>query len=107
MAHLLDEPFPHGLYSPEEASVIRYARLATRMQPIDDATYGALEQYFERQQIMDLCLTVGLSNMVNRFHATFLTDVDERTLAQIESGNAEPGVCPIPLPPTPTGKSIT
>jgi hypothetical protein len=29
---------------------------------------------------MDLCFTVGLANLVNRFHATFHTDVDESTL---------------------------
>jgi alkylhydroperoxidase family enzyme len=103
MAHLLDDPLPQELYRPEEAAVVRYARKSTRMEPIDDATYADLARHFDRQQIIDLCLTVGLSNMVNRFHATFLTDVDGSTLAEVEAGNAEPGVCPIPLPRAPGG----
>ncbi len=84
MAHLLDDPLPEGLYAPEEAAVVRYARRSTRMEPIDDATYAELARHFDRRQIIDLCLTVGLSNMINRFHATFLTDVDESTLAEVE-----------------------
>ncbi|MFT5176355.1 MAG: hypothetical protein ACI8W7_004550, partial [Gammaproteobacteria bacterium] len=34
-------------------------------------------------------------------HATFLTDVDDSTLQEVEAGNATPGVCPIPLPMRP------
>jgi len=66
------------------------------------ALYAELSTYFEPQQMVDLCLTVGVSNMINRFHATFLTDVDERTLREVEAGNVEPGVCPIPMPERPT-----
>lgn len=72
------------------------------MQPIDAQTYGDLKSHFNNQQIIDLCLTVGLSNMINRFHATFLTDVDDATLAEVEAGNVEPGVCPIGLPARPS-----
>jgi hypothetical protein len=32
---------------------------------------------------MDICLIVGLSNVVNRFHATFKTDVDPSTLEAV------------------------
>jgi alkylhydroperoxidase family enzyme len=103
MVHLLDDPLPQGLYRAEEEAVIHYARKSTRMEPIDDATYADLARHFDQQQIIDLCLTVGLSNVVNRFHATFLTDVDESTLAEVEAGNEQPGVCPIPLPRTPGG----
>ena len=101
MSHLLDDPLPEGLYAPAEAAIIRYAQKSTRMEPIDAQTYGDLAAHFSNQQIIDLCLTVGLSNMINRFHATFLTDVDETTLAEVEAGNREPGVCPIPLPGQP------
>ena len=102
MTHLLDDPLPAGIYTPEEAAIVRYARKATTMAPIDNETYGDLSRHFSDQQIIDLCLTVGLSNMVNRFHATFLTDVDTDTLAEVEDGNAN-GVCPIPIPPLPKG----
>lgn len=102
MRHLLDEPLPEEVYEPEEAAIVRYARKATRMEPIDDATYGELARHFDAGQIVDLCAIVGISNLVNRFHATFLTDVDESTLAEVEAGNREPGVCPIPMPRPPS-----
>ena len=41
---------------------------------------------------MDLCFTVGLSNLINRFHATFLTEVDP------ETGEAIGPSCPLPMP---------
>lgn len=101
MQHLTDNPLPDGVYSAPEAAIIRYAQKSTRLEPIDDATYGDLAAHFTQQQIIDICLTVGLSNMVNRFHATFQTDVDESTLAEVEAGNT--GSCPIPLPQHPAG----
>ncbi len=101
MRHLLDDPLPQGVYAPAEAAIVRYARKSTRLENIDDVTYGDLARHFSKQQIIDLCLTVGLSNMINRFHATFLTDVDAETLSEVAAGNPEPGVCPIPLPPRP------
>jgi hypothetical protein len=39
--------------------------------------------------------------MVNRFHATFLTDVDQATIAEVEAGDAVAGVCAIPRPKPP------
>ena len=65
---------------------------------LDDVTYGNLKRHFSKEQIIDICLTVGYSNMVNRFHATFLTDIDEKTLSEVEAGNSQTGSCPIPLP---------
>lgn len=101
MRHLLEDPLPDGVYAPEEAAIVRYARKLTRLEPIDDATYSDLTRHFDERQIIDLCLTIGISNMVNRFHATFQTDVDESTLGEVEAGNTEPGMCPIPLPTQP------
>ena len=101
MRHLNDDPLPDGVYDDPQAAIIRYAQKSTRSEPIDDATYGDLTRHFSTQQIMDICLTVGLSNMVNRFHATFQTDVDEATIAAVEAGDAIAGVCAIPIPKPP------
>ena len=103
MRHLLDDPLPEGVYDAAEAAIIRYACKATRMEPIDDATYGALAAHFSTVQIMDICMTVGLSNMVNRFHATFQTDLDADTTAEVEAGDRIAGACPIPRPSQPRG----
>jgi alkylhydroperoxidase family enzyme len=77
LAHLGDDPLPDGVYADDEAAIVRYAQRSTRMEPIDDATYAALAEHFDTQQLIELCFVVGLSNMVNRFHATFLTDLDD------------------------------
>ncbi len=101
MGHLLDDPLPADVYDPAEAAIVRYARKSTRLEPIDGATYGDLARHFSQTQIIDICLTVGLSNMVNRFHATFQTDVDGQTLADLEAGDRAAGACAIPLPKPP------
>jgi alkylhydroperoxidase family enzyme len=103
LSHLGDDPLPAEVYSASEAAIVRYAQRSTRDIAIDDATYNALTEHFSAQQIIDICLTVGLSNIVNRFHATFLTDVDESTLRYVEAGDqlVGGGVCPIPRPPRP------
>ncbi len=101
MRHLNDDPLPDGVYDAPQAAIVRYAQKSTRLQPIDDKTYGDLAVHFSTQQIMDICLTVGMSNLVNRFHATFQTDIDESTLAAVEAGDAIAGVCAIPIPKPP------
>jgi hypothetical protein len=101
LRHLGDDPLPEGVYSPSEAAIVRYAQRSTREITIDHETYNALAEHYTPAQLVDICLTVGLSNMVNRFHATFLTDLDEETIAAVEAGDAVAGACPIPRPPRP------
>lgn len=101
MGHLTDDPLPDGVYAPDEAAIVRYARKSTRLEPIDDTTYDELRRSFSTEQIIDICLTVGLSNMVNRFHATFQTDLDQETVDTVEEGDRVAGVCPIPRPKPP------
>lgn len=89
------DPLPPGVYDDAEATVVDYARRSTRMEPIDDELYGRLERHFSKRQQIELCFTVGMSNMVNRFHATFLTELDP------ETGRAVAEACPLPVPPSP------
>ena len=96
ISHLGDEPLPDGVFDAEEAAIVRYAQVSTRMQPITDELYNELRRHFDVQQIIELCMTVSLSNQVNRFHATFLTDVDD----QIREGLGPS--CPLPIPPHPS-----
>ena len=83
--HIGDDQPPEGLYDEASTALLRYVRASARMEQIDDAMYAALEAHFSAEQIMELCLEVGLAGTVNRFHATFLTDLDEETAA-----------CPLP-----------
>jgi alkylhydroperoxidase family enzyme len=97
LAHLGDDPLPEEIYAPDEAAIVAYAQRSTRMEAIDDATYAALADNFERRQLIEICFTVGLSNMVNRFHATFLTDIDPWMPQALGDS------CPLPYPAAPTG----
>jgi alkylhydroperoxidase family enzyme len=80
LRHLGDDPLPDGVYSEAEAAIVRYAQRSTKMLSIDDTTYRALTKHFSVQQIIEICLNVGLAQMTNRFNATFLSDVDDYIL---------------------------
>lgn len=77
LARFGEDPLPDGLYESDEAAIIRYARASSRLEPITDEIYGSLAAHFDTRQLIEICMTVGLSNLINRFHATFLTDLDE------------------------------
>jgi alkylhydroperoxidase family enzyme len=95
LAHIADDPLPPGVYSDEERAIVGYARISTRRQSIDDALYTDLSTFLSTHQLIELCFTVGLANVINRFHATFLTDVDPETTRALGDG------CPLPLPEPP------
>lgn len=97
LAHVGDDELPEGLYEPDEAAIVRYVQRSTRMEPIDEATYAALAVHFSREQIIEICFTVGLANTINRFHATFLTEVDPQT-QEVLAPN-----CPLAYPEVPAG----
>jgi alkylhydroperoxidase family enzyme len=82
-------------YTPVERVIVYYSHRLTRMESIDDELFGELRRHFSVEQVMELCFIIGISNMVNRFHATFHTPLDERTRAEL-AGNS-----PLPLPPEP------
>jgi alkylhydroperoxidase family enzyme len=63
--------------------VLRYADALTRENRVDEALYAALAARFPPRELFELCMAVSLSALVNRAHATFLTDVDERTAQRV------------------------
>ena len=95
LAHLADDPLPAGVYSDDERAIVCYARISTRSQSIDDALYTDLSMFLSTEQLIELCFTVGLANVINRFHATFLTDVDPETARALGDS------CPLPIPESP------
>lgn len=90
-----EDPLPVGVYEPEEAAIVRYAQVSTRNDAVDDELYGELRAHFDERQVMEICFTVGLSNLINRFHRTFLTEVDPVTREAVADA------CPLFLPPPP------
>lgn len=71
--------------------VLRYSEVLTRENRVSDALYAELEARFPREELLELCMTVALSALVNRVHATFRTDVDDATRAEV----GEAAFCPI------------
>ena len=93
LRHIGDDPLPDGVYAEDERAIVEYAQRSTRMEPITDELFARLSSHFTREQTIEICFTVGLSNLINRFHATFLTDVDP------ETGDVLGPACPLPMPP--------
>ena len=83
--------------TPVEQVVVDYARRLTRTEPIDDELFAALREHFTLHQLMELCFTIGIAGIINRFHATFHTPLDESTREAFERGS------PIPIPAPPDG----
>ena len=98
LAHLTDTPLPPDVYDGTERAIVEYARCSTRMEPITDDLFVRLRDDLSVEQVMELCFTVGVANVINRFHATFLTDVDAATLEEL---GADP---PLPLPSGPDSR---
>ena len=71
--------------------VMRYAEVLTRENRVDEKLYAELAAKFPREELVELCFTVGLAALVNRVHATFRTDLDGTTRASV--GDAP--FCPI------------
>lgn len=76
---MLHEPSACASLDETDRLVLRYSEILTRDNKVDDAMFKALREKFSEAQIMELALTVGLSALVNRMHATGGTDVDART----------------------------
>ena len=58
---------------------------------MSDDLYAALAARSQREELVELCFTVGLAALMNRVHATFQTDVDAKTRTSV--GDA--AFCPI------------
>jgi hypothetical protein len=65
------------------------------MDTIDEATYADLARQFTTEQMVEKGFTVRLSNMINRFHAAFSTELDP--LIRDAVGDS----CPPSYPPSP------
>lgn len=99
--HLGDEEPPEEVYTPAERAIVSYARKSTTEITVDDETYGALEAHYTRKQIMEIWGIVAVANSINRFHATFHTDVDEEVREAVEAGDRAAGGPALDIPASP------
>ena len=90
MAAMAD-PDSCSSFDDKDKLVLRYSEILTRDNKVDKVLYAELETAFQREELVELAMTIGLSAMVNRVHATFDTDVDRETLDSVADGPA----CPI------------
>lgn len=97
LRHLGEDPLPDGVYTEAEVAIVRYAQTSTFTVAISDELFADLRRSFDLQQILALWAQVGLANMINRFHATFHTEVNQEILDQAAAGDAIAGACPIPF----------
>ena len=93
LAHLGDASRPDDIYDDPAWAIVEYAQVSTRNEAITDELYARLRAHFTEKQVIEICFTVGLSNTINRFHATFLTEVDP------ETGEAIGPSCPLQFGP--------
>ncbi len=78
------------LYGPVDRLVLEYMEEWKLRRRVPDELYARLSEHFTTRQIIDLCFTGGVADLINRFHATFLTDLDEVTLADEEAVRGTP-----------------
>lgn len=76
--------------------VLRYADCLTQEVRVTDDLWEALAARFSQKEIFELCFSVAVANLVNRVHATFHTDVDERTEARVARLVLPDGIVPEP-----------
>ena len=88
----MGDPDSCASFDATDRLVLRYAEELTRHNRVGDDLYAALEASFDRQALIELCMAVAVSALVNRVHATFQTDVDDRTEAAV----GHLAVCSIP-----------
>lgn len=77
-------------YDKVDKLVLEYVEEYKSRHVVPDDLYDRLARHFSTRQLMDLCFAAGVSDMINRFHATFLTDVDPETLADEDVAQGTP-----------------
>lgn len=80
------------LFDDTDKLVLRFTDVLSRDNRVDDELYAALAARFTQAELLKLTFTISMAGMVNRVHATFLTDVDGSTVESV----GDTGFCSIP-----------
>lgn len=64
-------------FDARERTVLEYADLMHRSVKVPDELYARLCAEFSEKEIVELAVTVGLGHLINRFHGTFQTRLDQ------------------------------
>lgn len=66
-----------SVFTPAQRAVLAYAEQITRELDADDATFAAVREHFNDQELMELTTTVGFYNMVSRILKTLRVDPEQ------------------------------
>ena len=72
------------LFDNKDRAVLAFTDSLSKDNKVSDELFSELSSHFSEQEIMKLCVTVSFAGLVNRVHATFLTDVDQLTLDSVD-----------------------
>ncbi len=76
----------HALFAPNEMAVLSYAGELTSAARVSDATYAAVAEFLNAEEIVELTLVTGYYNMVSRALNALQVDIDgpaARDLAEV------------------------
>lgn len=68
----------HPAFTARERTVLEYAEVMHRSVKLSDELYARLRRELSEKELLELAVTVGLGHLINRFHGTFQTRLDER-----------------------------
>jgi|SRR5579875_3767723 alkylhydroperoxidase family enzyme len=63
-------------FEPVERVILEYAEVMAHNGKVSDDLYGRLRRYLSERELIELMMMVGMSHLVNRFHATFQTELE-------------------------------
>jgi alkylhydroperoxidase family enzyme len=63
-------------FEPLERVVLEYVEVTEHNGKVTDDLYRRLREYLSEQELIEVTMMVGMSHLVNRFHAMFQTRLD-------------------------------
>ncbi len=63
-------------FEPVERVILEYAEVMAHNGKVSDGLYGRLREHLTERALIELMMMVGMSHLVNRFHATFKTELE-------------------------------
>ena len=85
-----------AVFDATDRLVLRYTDSITNDVACSDELWDELAARFSQPEVFELSMATGLAALVNRVHATFLTDVDERTTSRVDGMDVPADVRPKP-----------
>ena len=61
-----------------ERVILEYAEIMGHDLKVSDELYRRLREHLSERELIELMMMIGMGHLVNRFHATFQTELDLR-----------------------------